>query len=45
MFKFQASSSRKITSSLRDVEEAIEYLNSLGNWVGNEHWLASTAEG
>jgi|GEM_PF-4548886 len=40
----QVYNSEKRISFLHDVEQAIEYLNSLGNRVENEHWLASTTE-
>ncbi|WP_353273498.1 DEAD/DEAH box helicase [Wolbachia endosymbiont (group A) of Agelastica alni] len=40
----QISDSGKNVSSLLNIEQAIECLNSLGSWVGNEPWLANVSE-
>jgi len=40
----QISDSGKNLSSLLNIEQAIECLNSWGGWTGSETWLASTAE-
>ncbi|UXX40581.1 hypothetical protein [Wolbachia endosymbiont of Oryzaephilus surinamensis] len=40
----QISDSGKNVSSFLNIEQAIQYLNSLGSWVGNEPWLANVSE-
>ncbi|WP_264336629.1 DEAD/DEAH box helicase [Wolbachia endosymbiont (group B) of Chorthippus brunneus] len=40
----QISDSGRNVSSVLNIEQAIQYLNSLGSWVGNEPWLANVSE-
>nr|XP_034172188.1 uncharacterized protein LOC117600634 isoform X2 [Osmia lignaria] len=40
----QISDSGENVSSLLNIEQAIECLNSWGDWTGSEQWLTSTAE-
>lgn len=40
----QISDSGRNVSSVLNIEQAIQYLNSLGSWVGNKPWLANVSE-